>query len=164
MIKEKYLELDDHNLHVDSSGWTEIMVEGEMQKVNPERDGWEIGEGEAKGEQVFLWDGAMREANKAGKIIPSDKRLTQLLNTKSDMPNMVFAGYRNTDGTIRNRGKFAYFWTSTEDGNAAWNQCLSSRDDLADRGAHGKEHGFSVRCLKERPNMKNLNKKRGINK
>ncbi|MBU4141869.1 fibrobacter succinogenes major paralogous domain-containing protein [Patescibacteria group bacterium] len=148
--EEKYLELDDHNLHVNSSKWTEIVVKGEKQLVNPERDGWEITKGEARGEQVFFWEGAMREARKAGKIIPSDRRLNELLKTKSDMPNLVFAGYRNKDGTIRNQGKFAYLWTSTEDSDVAWNQCLSSRDDLTDRGTHGKKHGFSVRCLKKK--------------
>lgn len=147
--QEKNLVFEDHNFHINSDNWKEIKVENEKYLVNPEGDAWQIIGGEADGEQVFLWDAAIRETAKAGKRMPTDRRLTELLKTKSDMPNLVFAGYRNTNGLIYNQGKFAYFWSSTEDGTAAWNQILSSRDDLADRGAHGKEHGFSVRCLKK---------------
>jgi len=142
-------ELEDHNFKVNSKGWKKITVDGKKYLVNEEEDIWEILGEECKGEQLFTWKAAMRETKKAGKIIPTDEQFSELLKTKDDMPNVVFPGYRHTDGSFDDLGYGADDWSSSVSGGNAWERYLSLGYATVGRYAYNQSYGFSVRCLKE---------------
>ncbi len=146
---KKALKFEPRNFRVSSAGWKKITVAGKKYLVNPEGDIWEITDGEAKGEQLFTLDAAMRETAKAGKRMPTDKEFSRLLKTKADMPNLVLAGYRYSTGSFGYRGAVAYLWSSTEYGSYAWYRYLSSGYATVYRSYINKACGFSVRCLKK---------------
>jgi len=59
-------------------------------------------------------------------------------------------GYRYDDGNFKHRGVNADFWTSSEyDSMRAWARELNSYNSIVDRGAAGKNAGFSVRCVRD---------------
>ena len=142
------LELEDHNFKVNSDGWKKITVYDVEYLENREGDIWEILENEARGEQLFTWKSAMRETEKAGKRMPTDSEFTELLKTKEDMPNLVFSGYRDTNGAFYYSGASTYFWSSSVSGANAWGRYLSSSNSTVTRYPYGQVNGFSVRCLK----------------
>ena len=144
------LRLEPHNFRINSDGWKKITVDDNFYLVNSKEDIWEFADGKYQGEQLFTWDAAMRETEKAGKKIPTNKEFSEILKTKSDMPNLVLAGYRSTDGTFSGRTTFAGFWSSSQyDASGAWNQFLYSGDATVGGGYYGKAYGFSMRCLKD---------------
>lgn len=145
---DKPLVFEDHNFKANSDGWKKIIVGGKSYLENLQKDIWEILDGDYKGEQLFTLDAAMRETEKAGKRMPTDEEFTELLKVKEDMPKLLLAGHRNTDGSFYNRGTYAYFWSSTESGASAWLRILSSGISTVNRATNDKAFGFSVRCLK----------------
>ncbi len=150
VICEDGIALEDHNFRVDSNGWKKITVDGEGYLVNPEGDIWEIINGECGGEQLFTWNSAMRETKKAGKRMPTDEEFTELLKTKEDMPNLILAGYRSTDGSFSYRLTSAHLWSSSQYAvSYAWGRDLDSGNSTVNRGYGSKAYGFSARCLKE---------------
>jgi len=142
------LELEDHNFKVNSDGWKKITVDDVEYLENPEGDIWEILKNEARGEQLFTWKSAMRETEKAGKRMPTDSEFTELLKTKEDMPNLVFSGYRDTDGAFYGSGTLTGFWSSSVSGAIAWRRLLHSSLSAVYRNPLAQADGFSVRCLK----------------
>lgn len=142
----KKLELEDHNFKVNSDGWKKITVNEESYLENPEKDIWEILDGE--GEQLFTWDAAMRETKKAGKRMPTDDEFTEILKTKDDIKNLALAGYRSTAGAFYYRTTYAYLWSSTPNGGNAWTRRLYSGHATVYRYYNNKAYGFSVRVLK----------------
>ena len=142
-----------HNFRIDSTGWNKIIYDGKEYLVNPTNDIWEITDGDYKGEQLFTWDAAMRETQKAGERIPADEEFSEILKTKEDMPNLVFPGYRGTAGTYFYRGTYANFWSSTQSSPNAWYRGLNSSYSSVYRNAHTKAYGFSVRCIEENPQL-----------
>ena len=68
----------------------------------------------------------------------------------------IFAGERYPSGSFKYRDQYAnyaFFWSSTEqaasNGFNAWPRYLSSSVSTVGRYAHGKAHGFSIRCIKD---------------
>ncbi|MBF0586532.1 fibrobacter succinogenes major paralogous domain-containing protein [Prosthecochloris sp. N3] len=62
------------------------------------------------------------------------------------------AGSRNCLGSFYGKGRYAYFWTSTQAGRFdAWNRELSSTNSEVRRVKVNKSLGFSVRCIKNIP-------------
>lgn len=60
------------------------------------------------------------------------------------------AGYRNLNGSFRNEGNYANFWSSTEkDSYGAYRMYLNSGNGYANLGNDLKNNGLSVRCLKD---------------
>ena len=59
------------------------------------------------------------------------------------LPN-ILAGFRITDGTFYNRGKYAYVWTASVAGASAWTRALNSGNATGTRFAYNKAYGFSV--------------------
>jgi len=159
---EQSLKLEAHNFRVNSDNWKKITVDGGEYLENPEKDIWEILNEKARGEQLFTFEAMQRETKKAGKTVPTDEQFTELLKEKEDMPNLVFAGYRNTDGAFYNFSSlkektdgafyhissYAGFWSSLESGSYAWSRTLYSSDSTVYRRAYHKTYGFSVRCVK----------------
>ena len=150
---DKPLEFEDHNFRVNSDGWKKFTDDGQDYLVNPEEDIWELinhEDSELNVEQLFTWDAAMREAEKAGKRIPTDEELTEILKTKEDMPNALLAGYRSVSGGFHVSGSHAFVWSSSQNSSTyAWRRHLNSGYSTIDRDSNSKYYGFSLRCLKD---------------
>ena len=146
---ETKLQLEPHNFKVNSKGWKKITQDGKKYLVNEEEDIWQLADGKCKGEQLFTWKAAMRETKKAGKKIPTDKQFSELLKTKDDMPNVVFPGYRDPDGSFYNLGDNELGWSSSVSGGDAWRRDLNLYEARVDRDTSNQSYGFSVRCLEE---------------
>lgn len=147
------LNLEQHNFRVpEINGIPPSKWEKEKSGllVAPTGDVWSVnlpGEKE-HGEQLFTWDAAIREAKRAGKRIPTDAEFSELFKTQADMPNLVFAGYRPTDGSFASRATYAYFWASSQlDGTTAWYRYLYSTAATVNRNPVSQQYGFSLRCL-----------------
>ena len=140
-----------HNFRIDSTGWNKIIYDGKEYLVNPTNDIWEITDGDCKGEQLFTWEAAMRETQKAGERMPTDEEFSEILKTKEDVPNLVFPGYRYTTGAYGTRGAYMYFWSSTQSSPNVWGRYLDSSYSTVYRYATTKANGFSVRCVEEIP-------------
>lgn len=147
--EEKTLKLEDHNFRINSDGWHKITKDGKSYLENQEKDVWEFLEGECKGEQLFTYDAAIRETKKAGKVMPTDEKLTELLKTKEDLKNVIYPGYRGTGGSFNYIGFDFYLWSSTPNGaSGAWARYLTSNYSTVNRYIYTRAYGFSVRCLK----------------
>ena len=59
-------------------------------------------------------------------------------------------GYRSVVGTFKDLGFNGNWWTSTEKSSRAWRSYLTANYGIAycEGDSHGKEDGFSVRCLR----------------
>ncbi|NCC62512.1 MAG: hypothetical protein EOM12_16600 [Verrucomicrobiae bacterium] len=136
------VELEDSNFRVNSDGWRKITVDGEEYLENEEKDIWEIHEGEYKGEQLFTWDSAIREAEKAGRRLPTIDELYE-----AEIENVKYVGYRNTDGKFDSRTTSTNFWSSSASGANAGSRYLYSGSVGVYRYIDSKANGFSVRCI-----------------
>ena len=147
--KQKHLELEEENFKINSDGWKKITVDNEEYLENPEKDVWELLSEECRGEQLFTYDSAIRETKRAGKVIPSDEQLSELLKTAKDLKNVKLPGYRDTNGSYNGLGSDLYLWSSTESSSTnAWRRVIYSTYSTVYRNAFNKGHGFSIRCLK----------------
>ncbi len=146
---KKTIQLEDHNFRVDSDGWKKITVNEKEYLESPSADIFEILDGAEKGEQLFTWESAMRETEKAGKRLPTDEEITEVLKTKEDLENITFPGHRNTDGSFGNQGSHTYIWSSSARGSDAWMRILYSGNSTVYRYTDSQSYGFSVRCVKE---------------
>lgn len=64
--------------------------------------------------------------------------------------NGLPAGFRYWDGYYYNMGDTAYFWSATEGSSSnAWYRRLTDSHTNFYRAIHYKEHGFSVRCVRD---------------
>ena len=144
------IELEEHNFKVDSDGWKKITVDNEEYLENPEKDIWEILNEEARGEQLFTFEAMQRETKKAGKRVPTDEEFTELLKEKADMPNLVLAGLRGSNGAFSSLSSYAAFWSSSEFSvSNAWYRLFYSSTSSVFRYAFNRTNGFSVRCVKD---------------
>ena len=145
--KEKTkLQFEDHNFRINSDGWKKITVDNKEYLVNPEKDIWELLHKDFRGEQLFTFQAMMRETTKAGKRVPTDKEF-ELFKTKDDMKNIIFSGYRNTNGTFYHLMTTATFWSSSVSDDDAWRRSLYSSHATVYRNVYDQMSGFSVRCL-----------------
>ena len=157
------LKLEDKNFRINSTGWEKRRVHvgetegGDEYLVNPEGDVWEILSGKHKGEQLFTWDAARRETEKAGKRILTVEEMADILKTKEDVSNLIFAGYFEKDGLrafYDGQGRSAYFWTSGNRksdvyGNIATCFFFTSRSENVACDEFVKSAGLSVRCIRQ---------------
>lgn len=60
--------------------------------------------------------------------------------------NVLPGGGLHVPGSI---GFVAHFWSSSESGSDAWRRSISAQQAVVNRSDFSKEHGFSVRCLKD---------------
>ena len=155
----KKLKLEKSNFKVNSTGWNKRRRKGTTVLENPKKDIWEYVSGVPDniiGEQLFTWDAAMRETKLAGKKIPTDKEWNEvkdkLLGCK------VLPGYCDTDGTFYGRGIFTSLWSSTASPTTAWIRYLNCTVSTVYRFAYDKADGFSVRCIEEENEIKQLPK------
>lgn len=63
--------------------------------------------------------------------------------------NAFPAGYRDLDGSFKDMGQIAAFWTATENGDLAWRRYLIYSRGVISRGNDNKGFGYSVRCVKD---------------
>ncbi len=62
------------------------------------------------------------------------------------------SGSRNPDGSFSGLGSFSYYWSSTEyelDNTQVWYTFKYNEGFLGGSETTSKDHGFSVRCLKD---------------
>ena len=84
-----------------------------------------------------------------GWKIPTIEELEQI-----DLTTGLPGGYRNYDGNYDFIGYYGYWWSSSEyDTSYAWFRYLYYSNGFANRNYYGKENGFSVRCLRDEPNL-----------
>ena len=147
--KQKPLELEEENFKINSDGWKKITVDNEEYLENPEKDVWELLSEECRGEQLFTYDSAIRETKKAGKLIPSDEQLSELLKTAEDLKNVVYPGYRSANGSYYNQGDGITLWSASESSYTyAWLRSFIHSYATVARYSGSKAYGVSVRCLK----------------
>jgi hypothetical protein len=140
------LQFEDHNFKVDSTGWKKIVVDDDAYLENDKEDIWEFLDGECSGEQLFTQTSALRETKKAGKRMPTDEEFNEILKTKDDLPNIVYAGYRHyVGGSFANRGTYSYLWSSS----SALYRALYYTESRVSRYSYSAASGFSVRCLQD---------------
>ncbi len=147
-------ELADKNFRVENTkGWKEMTDPNGVKVLeNLEWDVREYLEGDCKWEQLFTQDSALREANKAGKILPAswttyrdiiEKKYEWNYQDFLKWENMTFPGWRHPDDK-KSYGINDGFGLRCADGS-----CFrGSRNGWGDNG-WGKNYGFSVRCLKD---------------
>ncbi len=150
---EKAPELDKENFRIDSTNWKEITAPNRVKvKENPEGDVREYLEGKYKWEQLFTPDSALREANKAGKTLPAswttyrdiiEKKYEWNYQKFIEGENMIFVGWRTN---IYKTFNFIdeIFGLCCADGSS-----FLGDSDKWNNDKWSKNHGFSVRCLKE---------------
>lgn len=90
----------------------------------------------------------------AGKVLKSTSGWNSSGNgTDAFAFSALPAGIRRNNGYYYDEGDFAIFWSSTEDtevgSSNAYSMYLNYSSDDADLGCNYKNHGFSVRCLKD---------------
>lgn len=155
LVEEK-LELEEQNFRVDSTGWAKKTIDWVDFLVSPcggikeylySKDFPEL-----TGEQLFNWEAAIRETKKAGKRMPTDEEFTLLLNNKSDMKNVIYAGVCSSGGgSCVIRGDNAYYWSSTvyaPSPTNSWYRYLNYSGASVNRYNAAQTYDFSVRCLK----------------
>jgi len=87
--------------------------------------------------------------NVAGKALKSTSGWDNNGNGTDDYEfSALPSGYRDTDGSFNNVGKYGYWWTASESssGNAYYRGMDYDRDRVKEDG-NGKGNGFSVRCV-----------------
>ena len=114
----KTLQLEDSNFWIDSKGWKTKVEDWIKVKVNSEWDIWEFAEWEFKWEQLFTWDAAMRETEKAGKKIPTRGQWEELIEQdKEFILNLPKVGYRNSSiAYYYYQGTYGSYWSSSPTG------------------------------------------------
>lgn len=151
------IRLEDKNFKVDSTGWHQrANSQGIIYLQSPIRGITEFVAGINKkliGEQLFDWNVAMYETQKAGKRMPTNEEWT-LINKEIDPFKLMnlLAGYRNIVGVFYDCGAGMAFWSSTESGPDyanAWYRALKSSNARSYLNYFCKDNGFSVRCRKD---------------
>lgn len=91
-----------------------------------------------------------------GWHIPSDAEWGVLITYLDQTGGFGFpglsSGFRNPDGTYSSLGSFSYWWSSTEyelDNTQVWYTFRYNQGFLGGSETASKDHGFSVRCLKD---------------
>jgi len=159
------IELEKENFKVDSSDW-ELVTDkrGTTFLKNPNNDIWELFGGiipnELVGQQLFSYQAAMRESEKAGKRMPTSLEVEML--EEEDFGKIVYAGFREwfATGVFYNRGlhnaisgnygllsQCVFFWSSSISTSYAWKRGKYSKRVIKN---HTQQHsGHSVRCVKD---------------
>lgn len=88
--------------------------------------------------------GAMKEAGTSHWNSPNSGA------TNSSGFTALPGGYRGIGNNFGGMGNEATFWSSTEHStDNAWNRSLYYGNAQVDRSTNGKQHGFSVRCVRD---------------
>jgi len=95
-----------------------------------------------------------RGINEGGKLKETGLRLWKSPNKGSNNETGFSAlpgGYRYTNGNCNSIGYDALFWSSAEyDSYRAWSRELHYNISEVNRDGDAKEHGFSVRCIRDK--------------
>lgn len=130
-----YAPLERTNFRILSDGWEMLALStGTRVKINAEKDVWELCHGQFAGEQLFTFNAAQRETQKAGKRMPSWDNWFEIIRTvnpeidedgkwKDDRSVretfcLRLVGYHNTrfkEHTFP--GTVGCYWTADSDGN-----------------------------------------------
>ncbi|NDK19245.1 hypothetical protein GW819_00200 [Candidatus Gracilibacteria bacterium] len=160
-------DIESEDFRINSEGWREsILQNGAHIKINPEGDVTELLDGDFKGDQYFTQNAAIRETEKAGKILLSNEHWQSVIHSIS--PNISFdekiqfdisvretlglklSGYQHgSAGLYRKQGKKGYYWTSTHTSDFGYYVTVS---DLKIEPLNNTDprHLFLVRCLKKK--------------
>jgi len=111
---------------------------------------------------LYNWPAALT-ACPAGWHLPSDAEFTILANTAGGSTEAlisagwfdnIFAGYRSSSGSFSGPSEMFFWSSSASDSSNAWSRSLTTYSTLG-RGSNNKAGGFSVRCIKDTPVLKN---------
>jgi len=146
----RILQLEEENFRVNSANWKwSTNKQGITFLEHPQKIISEYADGvpeELIGQQLFNWLAAMGETGNVGKRMPADEEFN--LFKKEDFGQIIYAGYRSTNGAFHNSGTLTYFWSSSVSGANAWTRYLRSSHSTVYRDPYDQAYGFSVRCLK----------------
>jgi hypothetical protein len=148
--------LETTNLHIDSTGWKEEERNGVIVLVShaidflPKGAVTEYKYGKLAGEQLFSWKAGIYWAKKLGKKLPMIDELEKWIS-KQKPEDIIFAGYRPTDGSFNYVTDGLYLWSAeVVDADKAHYCSLLSYGSFS-RSKDVKQLGFSVRCLADNP-------------
>lgn len=121
----------------------------------PSDEEWKILEGTADtqyGVGDSVWDEFGDRGHDVGKRLKSISGWEQ--NSGTDAFNFFAlpGGFRSRDGfgSFHHIMQYAYYWSSTSENDwFAWYRLLHYDMDKGSRYGHHKEHGFSLRCVKD---------------
>ena len=133
----------------DECGYEKVcnLPSGNIRGVCPQ--GWHL-PSEAEWESLIVAVGGYNSAGRALKSKTGWDTRDGVVNDDTYMFSALPAGDRVEDGRFYNQGWYAYFWSSTENGDyAACRMYLNFGNDLANLSNLIKSSGFSVRCLKD---------------
>lgn len=143
------------------------MPEGIKVRINPREDIIEFLEGEFRGVQHFSYDAAVRETQKAGKIIADNNNWESII--KRLIPEIVFgsdlistttyihqklginlSGFQySAMNHVRGHGKVGYYWTSSPYPNSNFaHYIVISAKRVEKINTAERKNMFAVRCLK----------------
>jgi len=168
-IIEKYC-YDNNTSNCDTYGglyqWDEMMQY--VSKVGTQGicpTGWHIPsdaeycilENEIDGDAILCNETGYRGINAGGNLKVTGTTHWNSPNTgatNSSGFSALAAGYRTTDGTfmyLKGDGAISntYFWSSSETPNNGWYRYLVYNNDESGRNHRSKEHGYSVRCIRD---------------
>ena len=145
LLEKEKIKLEPKNFKINSDGWVKKTDENGVEYLeNPEWDIWEL---LSNWEQLFTWEAGMREVDKAGKRLPTDEEFKKV--AREDWSDVIYTGYRKTDGFFYDLGYRAGFWSSTENGSNIFYRYLDSSHSAVIRFACNKTNGFSIRCVQD---------------
>ena len=126
-------------------GYTCSLPSGNIQGVCPE--GWHL---PSNTEWETLFD-AVGGRSTAGAVLKSTFGWKNRGNGSEAFSfSALPVGIRGYSGSYYGEGDKAHFWSSTEyDSNEAYSVCLNYGRDYANLSYISKDHGFSVRCIRD---------------
>ena len=154
------IEVEKENFRVDSTGWEQRIKEGITYLESPIKDIWEYVAGvneELIGQQLFTWDAAMRETEKAGKRMPSDEEWATIIENyneingalKKEAEQFPFVGYRSgINGPFNKVGSYGVYRSSSIKNIAPYYLGFTSVS-VSPACNDYRTYGFSVRCLND---------------
>lgn len=150
----KFVEIDWtqvmlENLRADTTWWKEqVNVEWTKELINPQWDVWQNLE---TWEFYFKRKAAQRECEKQWLNLLLEEQMVEFYEINEDFKNSLLSkspGYRTTDGTSKDQGSSAFYWSASERSSTCPEILTLDTSNGLYRIYHNHEFGFSARCSK----------------
>lgn len=103
-------DVEKDNFRIDSTGWKAKTIDWKTFKVNTKWDVFEYTEGKLKWEQLFTWDGAIRETKKAWKRMPNKYELREMYFMKLNHTKAWFLSWNSLCYSMT----VSFYWSKDE--------------------------------------------------